>query len=222
MSNRSSQLAQRFQSLPSALAVASGSGKLLALAALLALLALTLLPNAGQAQTPTAPTIDSVSVASVPASGDTYGRGETIEVAVVFTAAVTVTGTPQIHAARRRRRCRQPEAGELRRRQRDHDAPLPLHRANGGHGYQRDLPGGRRTDPQQRRHPEQRGNGRHAHLPHPGPAGRPQGGRVHRGFHPARPRKRHGPGGRRHHRSRLRRAVRLSFPRGSPRRCVSA
>ena len=45
---------------------------------------------------PVAPTIDSVSVVSDPGADDTYGLGDTITVAVEFTAAVTVTGTPQI------------------------------------------------------------------------------------------------------------------------------
>ena len=55
MSNRSSHLAHRFQTLPSALAAVPGSRRLLALAVVLALLALTLLPTAGQAQTPELP-----------------------------------------------------------------------------------------------------------------------------------------------------------------------
>ena len=55
MSNRSSHLAHRFQTLPSALAGVPGSRRLLALAAVLALLALTLLPTAAPAQTDTTP-----------------------------------------------------------------------------------------------------------------------------------------------------------------------
>ena len=51
-------------------------------------------PRVAHAQT--APTIDSVSVVSDPGADDTYGLGDTITVAVEFTAAVTVTGTPQI------------------------------------------------------------------------------------------------------------------------------
>ena len=44
----------------------------------------------------TAPTVSSVTLSSSPASGDTYGAGETIEVEVGFQIAVTVTGTPQL------------------------------------------------------------------------------------------------------------------------------
>ena len=44
----------------------------------------------------TAPTVNSLTIASAPASGDTYGAGETIEVQVGFQIAVTVTGTPQV------------------------------------------------------------------------------------------------------------------------------
>ena len=46
--------------------------------------------------TATAPTVSSVTISSSPASGDTYGAGETIEVEVGFQLAVTVTGTPQL------------------------------------------------------------------------------------------------------------------------------
>ena len=41
-------------------------------------------------------TVNSVSISSTPASGDTYGAGETISVQVGFSASVTVTGTPQL------------------------------------------------------------------------------------------------------------------------------
>ena len=51
-------------------------------------------PRVAHAQT--APTVDSVSVVSDPGADDTYGLNDTITVAVEFTAAVTVTGTPQI------------------------------------------------------------------------------------------------------------------------------
>ena len=44
----------------------------------------------------TAPTVSSVAVSSSPASGDTYGRGETIRVGVEFLFAVTVTGSPRL------------------------------------------------------------------------------------------------------------------------------
>ena len=46
-----------------------------------------------------APAIDSVQVTSTPATGDTYGLGETIEITVTFDTAVTVDttgGTPRI------------------------------------------------------------------------------------------------------------------------------
>ena len=55
MSKRRSHFVRRFQTLPSALAGMSGSGRLLVLAAVLALLALTLLPTAAQAQADTTP-----------------------------------------------------------------------------------------------------------------------------------------------------------------------
>ena len=45
---------------------------------------------------PVAPTVSSVTPYSDPGADDTYGLGDTITVAVEFTAAVTVTGTPQI------------------------------------------------------------------------------------------------------------------------------
>ena len=44
----------------------------------------------------TPPTINSVTPVSDPGADDTYGLGDTITVAVEFTAAVIVTGTPQI------------------------------------------------------------------------------------------------------------------------------
>jgi len=47
-------------------------------------------------QSPPAPSVAGVAVTSDPAGGDTYALGETIEVAVAFTQAVDVTGTPQI------------------------------------------------------------------------------------------------------------------------------
>ena len=65
-----------------------------AAALLLAVAGCLALPALAQAQT--APTVDSVSVVSDPGADDTYGLNDTITVAVVFTAAVTVTGTPQI------------------------------------------------------------------------------------------------------------------------------
>ena len=44
----------------------------------------------------TAAAVSGAAVASTPASGSTYGLGEQIEVAVTFTRAVTVSGTPQL------------------------------------------------------------------------------------------------------------------------------
>ena len=44
----------------------------------------------------TAPTFASILVVSSPASGDTYGAGETIAVQVLFSLPVVVTGTPQL------------------------------------------------------------------------------------------------------------------------------
>ena len=75
MSNRSSHFANRFQTLPSALAAVSGSRRLLALAAVLALLALTLQPTAAQAQTAQDPTelwSDTMTVGSYMVSTLTF------------------------------------------------------------------------------------------------------------------------------------------------------
>jgi hypothetical protein len=44
----------------------------------------------------TAPRVSHVSFSGSPASGDTYGRGETITVEVVFSRSVKVTGSPQV------------------------------------------------------------------------------------------------------------------------------
>ena len=44
----------------------------------------------------TVPAISGVSLRGSPVSGDTYAAGETIEVAVLFTGAVVVTGHPQV------------------------------------------------------------------------------------------------------------------------------
>ena len=43
----------------------------------------------------TAPAVSTVDVTSMPASGDTYGTGETIQFTVTFDQDVTVTGTPE-------------------------------------------------------------------------------------------------------------------------------
>ncbi len=69
--------------------------------ALLALAAALLwLPPAEPAQAQedtTRPTIiDGPVITSSPASGDTYGQGETIEISVTFNEAVTVTGEPRV------------------------------------------------------------------------------------------------------------------------------
>ena len=45
---------------------------------------------------PAAPTVSTVAVTSSPATGNTYERGENIEVTVTFSAAVDVTGTPRL------------------------------------------------------------------------------------------------------------------------------
>ena len=47
----------------------------------------------------TAPAVSSVTISSSPASGMTYGAGETIAVEVGFQIPVTVTGTPQLALA---------------------------------------------------------------------------------------------------------------------------
>ena len=44
----------------------------------------------------TAPVVNAVSIVTSPASGNTYGAGETISVQVDFTLPVTVTGTPTL------------------------------------------------------------------------------------------------------------------------------
>ena len=46
--------------------------------------------------TVSAPAVRHVAFSGAPASGDTYGRGETITVEVVFSRTVTVTGSPQV------------------------------------------------------------------------------------------------------------------------------
>ena len=46
-----------------------------------------------------APAVNSVSIASSPAIGDTYGRGETIDVQVGFRIPVRVTGAPRVSLA---------------------------------------------------------------------------------------------------------------------------
>ena len=48
----------------------------------------------GRADTP--PTVRAVAITSSPASGDTYRAGETIQITVVFSEAVTVTGVPRM------------------------------------------------------------------------------------------------------------------------------
>ena len=51
----------------------------------------------GRATAPVAETaVSSMFVSSVPASGDTYERGETIDLRVVFNRSVRVTGSPQV------------------------------------------------------------------------------------------------------------------------------
>ena len=49
-----------------------------------------------RAQETTAPAVSKVSWSSAPASGDTYQRGDPIEVRVDFDRLVTITGTPQV------------------------------------------------------------------------------------------------------------------------------
>ena len=60
----------------------------------LALLALPCADPSAFAQT--APTVSGVTIGSSPPRQSTYMRGETIRVAVTFTAAVTVTGSPRL------------------------------------------------------------------------------------------------------------------------------
>ena len=47
-------------------------------------------------RTATVPTVSARSITSRPASGDTYGAGETITLTVTFNIPVTVTGSPQV------------------------------------------------------------------------------------------------------------------------------
>ena len=47
-------------------------------------------------QAATVPTVEGISFANSPDHGDTYERGETIQVSVEFDRSVTVTGTPQV------------------------------------------------------------------------------------------------------------------------------
>ena len=63
---------------------------------LLAILALILASvSVAHAQT-TAPTVETVAVTSNPGTDDTYALGDTIEVALTFSEAVTVTGAPYL------------------------------------------------------------------------------------------------------------------------------
>ncbi|MYA49425.1 MAG: hypothetical protein F4Y25_01545, partial [Chloroflexi bacterium] len=63
-----------------------------------ALLAVLLAPmfGAGTAAGQGAPSVTGVAVTSAPASGDTYLRGETIQVTLTFSEAVTVSGAPRL------------------------------------------------------------------------------------------------------------------------------
>ena len=67
------------------------------LACLLAILAAGMFAaHDATAQETPAPAVSSVSLSSAPASGDTYQRGDTIEVRVDFDRLVAVTGTPRV------------------------------------------------------------------------------------------------------------------------------
>ena len=70
------------------------------------------------------PAITLVSVVSDPGADNTYGLGDTIEVQVVFDQAVIVTGAPSIEFEAGGNHARAPQAGDLRRRLRDHHPPL--------------------------------------------------------------------------------------------------
>ena len=50
-------------------------------------------------RTATVPRVNAMAISSAPASGDSYGGGETIAVQVGFTTPVTVTGTPRLALA---------------------------------------------------------------------------------------------------------------------------
>ena len=71
-----------------------------------------------------APVVREVTIESTPAAGDTYGRGEDIRVKVTFNEDVHVTGDPVLVLSVGARL----SGGRVRRRQRDDDATLPLHR----------------------------------------------------------------------------------------------
>ena len=63
-------------------------------ASIAALLLLTAPLNKADAQD--APTVTAITLESFPKSGDTYKRGEEIRLAVTFSEAVVVTGTPRL------------------------------------------------------------------------------------------------------------------------------
>ena len=85
-------------------------------------------PRAAHAQTPAGPTVMSVSVVSDPGADDTYGLGDTIEVQVVFSEAVTVTGVPRIKLRIGGGAAVNQKWGGLRQRHRDHQPPVCLRR----------------------------------------------------------------------------------------------
>ncbi len=68
------------------------------MSALLAGVAILLLLAApmDEARAQDAPTVTALTFESLPKSGDTYKRGEEIRMAVTFSEAVVVTGTPQM------------------------------------------------------------------------------------------------------------------------------
>ena len=66
------------------------------LVALLLVFAASLLAGPGSALGQSGPSVTGVAVTSAPASGDTYGLGETIRVTLTFSETVDVTGTPRL------------------------------------------------------------------------------------------------------------------------------
>ncbi|MCY4375670.1 MAG: hypothetical protein OXC31_18070, partial [Spirochaetaceae bacterium] len=81
----------------SLLAAGAAIGRRAGLPGMLAILVLSLLAvGAATAQETAAPSVSDVSLFTAPASGDTYQRGDPIEVRVDFDRLVTITGTPRI------------------------------------------------------------------------------------------------------------------------------
>ena len=66
---------------------------MLSLGFLALLVAVLVAPDGAQAAGDS-PTVTNIAITSSPATGDTYGKGETVQVTATFSEAVTVTGVP--------------------------------------------------------------------------------------------------------------------------------